>query len=170
MHGTWLSVAWSRQFYAALLRVLKLSDDPLFENQSDRNAWPAMAARLTEKFKTRTRDEWMESFEDQDACVTPVLGLIEAAEHPHNLSRSTFTTVNGRIEPSAAPRFSVTPSSAPKPTPVVGQHTQEVLAELGIDHVEDRSLSPNDRVRSGNETRYVVPQIKMPAKVSRCLS
>ena len=61
------------EFYAALLRVLDLTDDSGFAHQHDPAAWPAMAARLTDIFVTRTRDEWAAAFAGQGACVTAVL-------------------------------------------------------------------------------------------------
>lgn len=45
-------------FYAALLGVLGLAEEPEFARRRDRETWPAMKARLTRIFATRTRDEW----------------------------------------------------------------------------------------------------------------
>ncbi len=41
------------QFYAELLRVLELTEDALFADQYDQAAWPAMSARLEERFAAR---------------------------------------------------------------------------------------------------------------------
>jgi alpha-methylacyl-CoA racemase len=124
------------EFYRAMLRVLGLADDPVFAKQRDRAAWPAMVERLAAVFATRRRDEWAFTFEGQNACVTAVLGLAEAAGHPQNRSRETFITVSDRIEPAPAPRFSGTPAAAPTPAPVIGADTEHVLRELGIDWCE----------------------------------
>ena len=59
------------QFHAELLDRLGLSDDPAFARQYDRAQWPAMRARLEERFASRTRDEWCEVFEGSDACLAP---------------------------------------------------------------------------------------------------
>ncbi|MEE4496236.1 CaiB/BaiF CoA transferase family protein [Streptomyces sp. BE230] len=121
------------QFYAALLRVLGLTDDPVFARQRDRASWPAMREHLTEVFARRTRDDWATAFEGQSACVTPVLSLTEAAEHPHNTVRGTHRRgAHGGHEPSPAPRFAATPAADPAPAPVIGAHTSDVLRIAGI--------------------------------------
>ncbi|GAA2120865.1 CaiB/BaiF CoA-transferase family protein [Kitasatospora saccharophila] len=121
------------QFYAALLDVIGLTDDPLFAAQHDTAAWPRMADGLGEVFATRTRDQWAAAFEGRGACVTPVLDFAEAAAHHHNAARGTYTTEGGLLQPGPAPRFLGTPSATPAPAPVIGSHTAEVLAEAGLD-------------------------------------
>ena len=122
------------EFYAAFLAVLELADDPLFAHQYDRSAWPEMAERLEATFAERARDEWATLFAGRDACVTPVLGLAEAARHPHNATRGTYLVdEDGAIQPGVAPRFLGTPSPAPRPAQAVGADTEDVLAELGVD-------------------------------------
>ena len=68
------------RFYAELLRVTALGDDPLLADQHDRAAWPAMKARLAATFAGRPRQAWTAAFDGVEACVTPVLDLAEA---PH---------------------------------------------------------------------------------------
>jgi alpha-methylacyl-CoA racemase len=122
------------EFYRALLRVLELDNDPLFADQYDEAAWPAMSSRLADVFAVRPRDDWVSAFEGQGACLTPVLGLSEAVGHPHNRSRGTYAVdERGVVQPGPAPRFLGTPSSAPTPARVVGADTDEVLAEAGFD-------------------------------------
>ncbi|MFG3168574.1 CaiB/BaiF CoA transferase family protein [Streptomyces sp. NPDC048200] len=129
------------QFYATLLDLLGLSDDPLFARQLDRGAWPAMGERLTQVFARRTREEWTAHFDGTQACVTPVYGLTEAAHHPHNVARGTYYTDGGVLQPAPAPRFLGTPAGTPGRAPVVGAHTREVLAEVGLDATKMDALA-----------------------------
>jgi alpha-methylacyl-CoA racemase len=125
------------RFYAELLRVLDLVDDPLFAQQYDEASWPAMRSRLAEIFATRSRDEWTALLDGQGACVSPVLSLAEAAVHPHNVARGTYTVDGeGAVEPAPAPRFLGTPTAPSAPAPIVGADTSGVLAELGLGPVE----------------------------------
>ena len=130
------------QFYAVLLDVLGLTDDPLFAEQLDRRAWSAMGDRLAEVFAGRTREEWTAAFDGTQSCVTPVYGLTEAATHPHNVARGTYYTENGLLQPAPAPRFLGTPAAGPTPAPVIGTHTREVLTELGFDAETVDALAP----------------------------
>jgi alpha-methylacyl-CoA racemase len=121
-------------FYANALRVLGLDADPIFADQFDPARWPAMAARLAEVFAGHTREEWTRRFAGRDGCLSPVLSFAEAAAHPHNAARGTYTVdSSGAPVPGPAPRFLGTPADAPHSAPTIGAHTAEVLAELGLD-------------------------------------
>ncbi|WP_345622316.1 CaiB/BaiF CoA-transferase family protein [Streptomyces ziwulingensis] len=92
------------RFYAALLRGLGLTGEPL-PDQSDRTGWPRLRRRFTEIFATRGRDEWAARFTGTDACVTPVLDFEEAAAHPHLAARGTYLRRGGVLQAAPAPRF-----------------------------------------------------------------
>jgi alpha-methylacyl-CoA racemase len=102
------------QFYALLRQALGISDDPLFDAQHDRAQWPAQKTRLTEIFKSKTRDQWCALMEGTDICFAPVLGWAEVADHPHNKARGTYIDVNGVVQPAPAPRYSATPCDPPR--------------------------------------------------------
>lgn len=101
------------QFYAALLEGLGLGAAGL-PAQHDRTGWPVLAARFAAAFAARPRDDWAAHFAGSDACVSPVLTMGEAAEHPHNVERGIFIDVAGVSQPAPAPRFAgVTPTTRP---------------------------------------------------------
>lgn len=101
------------KFYALLLEKLDLSSDDSFSNQMDASAWPAQKEKLTEIFKSKTRDEWCELIEGSDVCFAPVLSPDEAAVHPHNQARNIYARDRGSLEAMPAPRFAENPNKSP---------------------------------------------------------
>lgn len=93
------------QFYALLLDKLGLADvDPA--RQYDKAAWPALKARFAALFANRPRAHWCALLEGSDVCFAPVLSIAEAAGHPHNVARGTYSVgANGTLQVAAAPRF-----------------------------------------------------------------
>ncbi|MGB7980547.1 MAG: CaiB/BaiF CoA-transferase family protein [Candidatus Nanopelagicales bacterium] len=93
-------------FYAELLAGLGL-DPAELPAQWDPTGWPILRARFTEVLATRTRDEWAAIFAPTNACVTAVLDMTEAPDHPQLAARGTFVSdpVTGARVPGPAPRF-----------------------------------------------------------------
>tara|TARA_Y100001968_G_C19429774_1_gene756334 strand:+ start:445 stop:1386 length:942 start_codon:yes stop_codon:yes gene_type:complete len=123
------------QFYSELLRITEIdqSENP---KQMDRTKWEEMKSKIGDAIKEKTRSEWEELMEGTDVCFAPVLSMDEAYRHPHNKERSTFIEIAGVMQPAPAPRFSRTPASVSSPPPHAGQHTEEVLASLGLSNDE----------------------------------
>jgi alpha-methylacyl-CoA racemase len=119
------------RFYKATLRLMGLDREDL-PDQHDQAGWPRLKARFAEVFRQRTRDEWCELMDGSEACFAPVLSMQEAPQHPHNVARGTFVTVDGIVQPAAAPRFSRTPSQVRGSTPKIGEHTSAALLENGF--------------------------------------
>lgn len=92
-------------FYALLLQRLGLDDiDPA--QQYDTATWPVLRARLTLLFHSQPRSHWCALLEGSDACFAPVLSVAEAAQHPHNRARQTFSGDDARhLQAVMAPRF-----------------------------------------------------------------
>lgn len=130
--GAFMAVgALEPRFYTEFLQLLDL--DPEEWPQDDRDRWPEYHRAFAEIFAGRTREEWTELFRGTEACVTPVLSLAEAPQHPHLQARGTFREVDGEQRPAPAPRFSRTPPDADLAASEPGAHTEEILAELGLD-------------------------------------
>jgi len=124
--GEWLSVGpIETRFYTVMLKHLGIESSELGE-QLDPASWQRAKAVLSEKFRTRTRDEWTRLFAGSDACVAPVLRWDEAPQHPHLAERGTFVTIDGVTQPAPAPRFSRTPPQLPSPPTAP---TADALAE-----------------------------------------
>jgi len=131
--GQYVSVgAMEPQFYSQLLDGLGLADEEL-PAQMDKSQWLMMKQKFTEIFKSKSRDQWQAIFADKDACFTPVISMTEAYDHPHIIARQTMVNVAGYPQPGPAPRFSRTQSQIAHPAVAIGQHTDEILSELGLD-------------------------------------
>ena len=103
------------QFYALLRQHAGLTEDAEFEKQMDRKAWPVLKEKLTQVFKSRTREDWCRIMEGTDICFAPVLTMAEAPKHPHMAARGVFVERHGVTQPGPAPRFSRTPSVIREP-------------------------------------------------------
>lgn len=128
------------QFYALLLEKTELTNDPDFVKQHDRKNWSSMKEKLATVIKQKTRDEWDTIMAATDICYAPVLDLVEAASHPHNVARETIVEAYGVVQPNVAPRFSGTPSEIQGPPPAIGEHSASALADWGFSGDEISAL------------------------------
>lgn len=130
--GRWLSVgAIEAPFYRAFVGGLGLDPEGL-PPQDDQESWPALKEWFGQIIGSRRLDEWIEVFDGVDACVAPVLAFGEVIDHPHITARGTWVERDGVVQPGPAPRFDRTPAALPSSPPVAGQHTDEVLLEVGV--------------------------------------
>ncbi|MGE5471298.1 MAG: CaiB/BaiF CoA transferase family protein [Bacteroidota bacterium] len=143
--GEWISVCpLEPQFYKTFLERLGLAGDPDFSGrQYDTQGWPRMKERLTALFKTAPREHWNALFADTDDCVWPVLSMADAPAHPHNVARAAFVDLAGVRQPSPTPRLSRTPATIRRPPPLLGEHSRERLASLGLSGEEIERLATN---------------------------
>jgi alpha-methylacyl-CoA racemase len=131
--GGWLSVgAIEPKFYADLVAGLGLGAELPPAAQHDQSRWPQTRELIAATIAGRTREEWVAVFADRDACVAPVLGPGEVLSHPHLAARGVFAEVDGLVHPEPAPRFSGTPARRQTGAPLVGEHTEAVLADHGV--------------------------------------
>ncbi|KAK7075199.1 hypothetical protein SK128_011149 [Halocaridina rubra] len=132
------------QFYSELIRLLELDPEEVIQFGAPDDLKKIIGAR----FKEKTMEEWCEIFDGKDACVTPVLTRDEAPFHPHNRVRSSFIkSEKEHFEPRPAPLLMRTPGIVKEgvPTPYYGEHTSEILAELGYSKA-DVELMLKDKV------------------------
>ena len=121
------------QFYALLLEKTGLDQDPELAKQMSRDDWPKLREKLAAVLATKTRDEWDEIMLGTDICYAPILNFDEAVAHPHNQARNTFVASADIVQAAPAPRFSRTEPELPEPPVAPGQHSEEVLASMGLD-------------------------------------
>ena len=110
--GRYYSVgALEPKFWNGLCQVLERPD--LVEQQYSEDL--SVQAAMEEIFIRRTRDQWQQRLSTLDVCCEPVLDLDEVASHPQIASRRLFE----RSKQGRAPQL--------------GEHTEEVLREIGFD-------------------------------------
>jgi alpha-methylacyl-CoA racemase len=126
------------QFYAEVLAGLGLDGRDL-PDQLDRSAWPHLTRLFASRFATRTLAEWCAVFSGRDACVSPVLTMAEAPQHPHHRARRAFVDVGGVVQPAPVVRFGDRASPAPTAPPGAGQGGLAALRAWGVatPHVAD---------------------------------
>ncbi len=93
---------------------------------------------MAEVLATRTSTEWLERLDREGVPCAPVLERHEVFEQEQVKVNGTVAEydhpVAGRIrQPRPAARFDRTPAAITRPAPVLGEHTGEILAELGFD-------------------------------------
>jgi alpha-methylacyl-CoA racemase len=136
------------QFYAELLRLTGLADDPEFAQQYDRDLWPVLKNRLRTVIHAKTQAEWCAILEHTDVCFAPVLTMSQAAQHPHNVARGTFIDVAGHTQPAPAPRLSRSVAGPPAPASYPGRDTRQVLADWGFDPAAIAALEATGAVKT----------------------
>jgi alpha-methylacyl-CoA racemase len=113
--GEYVSIgAIEPKFYAELARIASIEQDSAWNDQMNPDQWPILKQRLTSLFKAKTRREWCSLMEGTDICFAPVLSMVDATQHAHNLHREAFLEVEGVVQPAPAPRYSRSALSKPR--------------------------------------------------------
>jgi crotonobetainyl-CoA:carnitine CoA-transferase CaiB-like acyl-CoA transferase len=96
-------------------------------------------------FRTKTRKEWLDLLEGKEICYGPVNELEEVFQDPQIQHREMYFEalhpVEGPIGQVALPiKFSVSPHTPRKPSPRLGEHTEEVLKKAGYSEKQIEDL------------------------------
>lgn len=124
-------------FFKAIGRENTLTDDPRFASVTTRTQHiDSIYAEVAELFKTRTTAEWTKLLDDADIPVTPMHTLETIFEDPHLVATKFFEyedhPTEGRLRHMREPtEWSDTQPKANRHAPVMGEHTAEILAEIG---------------------------------------
>lgn len=145
----WFSIgSIEPHFYDALMRVLGL--EQYLGKQHDASIYPEMKATLESTFRTKTAQEWMDIMSQHDICAAPVRSMDEAAIDPHNMARQMVIEVDspvGKVKQAGiAPKLSDTPGKVRGTSPLIGQHTGDILKALGYDDAKVAQLRESGAV------------------------
>ncbi|MGE0204933.1 MAG: CaiB/BaiF CoA transferase family protein [Hyphomicrobiaceae bacterium] len=150
----WINIGGSNQRnWARVLKVIgaeHLAEDPRFKLNGGRMSnLPALVAEFESRLETRTTAEWLAILADAGVPAGPVLSVKEMHAHPQTAARNMTPTVEhpraGSVQTIGLPvKYSQTPGGVHRPAPLHGQHTREVLAEVGYTSAEIDAM-----IRSG---------------------
>ena len=131
---------WERML--TLIEAAELNDDPRFSSNAMRiENRVVLAETLSLVFLKHSTAHWLEAFEKAGVPAGPVLSITEMHADPQALARemivSTDHPVAGEVKTIGHPvKFSETPGGVKRPAPLMGQHTAEVLREIGYSESE----------------------------------
>jgi crotonobetainyl-CoA:carnitine CoA-transferase CaiB-like acyl-CoA transferase len=158
--GGWIYLAAEgEQFWPGLCSALDredLASDPRFASQNARaENDAALALELEQTLRGRASTEWLSVLEEKEVPCAPVV-----EEYHEGFFSDPQVIANEMVVEHQRPnagsykisrnliRFANTSDVAARPTPLLGQHTREVLEELGYSQSEIDELYRNDVVKT----------------------
>ncbi|MCS5666165.1 MAG: CaiB/BaiF CoA-transferase family protein [Chloroflexota bacterium] len=126
-------------FWENLCRALD-REDLLLHQEAQGTKKIEVEQALSEAFMTKTREEWFETLKDANISVGKVYSLQEALDDPHAQQRGMVLEIEapgiseGKVRQVATSiHLSETPGHVGHLGSVTGQHTANILAELGFE-------------------------------------
>lgn len=124
----------------------ELATTPCFADDEARRQHDAeLVAILSEVFAKETTETWLNRLRIAVVPAAPQRTIAQLLNDPHVLQNQVLVDHDhpryGRVRQSGIiPRFSQTPGRVQRPAPMLGQHDDEVLSELGYSKEEIASL------------------------------
>lgn len=145
--GKWLVLAHldPDRYWPKVCKALGMED---LENDPKFNTIPARSKHAKElvgimdkRFATKTRDEWVDILQKEGCIFTPIQSPTEVSNDPQAMANNYFIECehpeHGKTKMVGFPwDFSETPAQYQRPAPGLGEHTTEILEEIGYSKEE----------------------------------
>jgi formyl-CoA transferase len=142
LDGTLIIAVGNDALFGALCRSLgapHLASDPRFASAAARvDNRVALDEELVPILGARRRDDWLALLRQHGVPCGAVRDVAEVCASPQLRARGMLTEVEhpraGRVRQIGPPiALSLTPCSVRRPPPMLGEHTDEILTELGFE-------------------------------------
>ncbi|GAB5430011.1 MAG: CoA transferase [Devosia indica] len=126
----------------------ELKDDPRYADNIDRvQRRGELADELRPTFLTRTAEEWVDLFLSAGVPAGPINDYSVALDNEHVHHRKAVIDIEHPVEGSFKAlgfpaKLSHTPAAVRRPPPLLGQHNEEILAELDLIDQQNRKAVP----------------------------
>ena len=118
-----------------------IGEDSFLSMEEEKDGWSRrdeIFAKTREKLISNTSRHWLDLFAKADIWAGPVYGYEDLVNDPQCAHNGTFVEYDhpteGRVKTPGFPiRFSKTPSRVERGAPIAGEHTAEILEDLGYD-------------------------------------
>lgn len=123
--------------FCRAMQRLELENDPRFNNMDRREQnCEELISILDEIFASRSAEQWEKHLREFDCIYGRVATTVEVIADPQAVANDFFPEilhpVAGKMKLVATPvKFCQNPASIRTPAPEVGQHTEEILLDLG---------------------------------------
>ncbi len=124
--------------FVEVMNLPELKESDKFASNADRLAnRHELVSLLAERFREKGSKEWLKKLDSVGIPSSPILTLVDSLNHEHLLARGMVIELEhptiGLYKALGSPlNLSGTPVTYRRPAPMLGEHNQEILQELGF--------------------------------------